>query len=116
MSDDSVPLELAVKPFVMYDEGRVAMQELCSTKTTIASLISDDGDRTRSEALKELKTHVEKYEDVLVDSERDGQKENKPVRDLSDSKLYSTYALRVYLINLFLFRKHRTICLQKSTN
>jgi len=80
LNDDSIPLELAMKPFVMYDEGLVAMQELTSTQTAIVTLINDDGDRSQSDTMKELKTHVERYENVLANTGRDLQKDNKFVR------------------------------------
>jgi len=77
LSDDSIPLELAMKPFVKYDEGNVAMQELTSTQATIATLINNDGDQSQADAMAALKTQVIKYEEILVISERDVQKVNK---------------------------------------
>lgn len=51
----------------MYDEGRTVMQELSATQTMITSLISNDNDQPKNEKIKELKAHVEKYEQFLVE-------------------------------------------------
>lgn len=66
LSDESIPLELGMKPFLTFDEGRAALHELTSTQTMITSLIKNNSSELQTEAVKELTTCVKKYEDVLV--------------------------------------------------
>jgi hypothetical protein len=67
LSDESIPLELAMKPFLTFDEGRAAVHELTSTQTMITSLIKNNSSsESQTEAIKELTTYIKKYEDILV--------------------------------------------------
>lgn len=66
LSDESIPLELAMKPFSTYDEGRAAVHELTSTQTMITSLINNDSNQLKTEAINELTTSIEKYEQILM--------------------------------------------------
>ncbi|XP_025202744.1 probable E3 ubiquitin-protein ligase bre1 [Melanaphis sacchari] len=75
LSDESIPLELAMKPFMIFDEGHTALQELTSTQTLITSLITDDSDQSQTKAIKELKTCVEQYEQILIELETNEDKD-----------------------------------------
>lgn len=75
LSDESIPLELAMKPFVTFDEGRTAINELTSAQTMITSLINDDGDQSKTIAINELKTYIEQYEKSLVELEINNDKD-----------------------------------------
>lgn len=74
LSDESIPLELAMKPFVAFDEGQTAIIELTSTQTMITALITDDGDQSQTKAIKELKTYNEQYEQILIELETNEDK------------------------------------------
>jgi len=74
LSDESIPLELAMKPFVAFDEGQTAKIELTSTQSMITSLITDDGDQSQTKAIKELKTSIEQYEQILIELETNKDK------------------------------------------
>lgn len=69
LNDETTPLELAMQPYVIYDEGRIAINELNSTQTIIASLIKDDSDRSQIDVIKAFETRVEKGERVSTESE-----------------------------------------------
>jgi len=58
-----------MKPFVAFDEGQTAINELTSTQTMITSLITDDSDQSQTKAVKELKTYIEQYEQILLELE-----------------------------------------------
>lgn len=102
LNDDSIPLELALKPFVIYNEGENAIQELTSTQTMIASLINTDDDESQSEAMKELKICVEKYQNILRSLENNDI--DKTVR-LSITAVYKIYKylIKNFFIHMFLF-------------
>lgn len=75
MSDESIPLELAMKSFVTSDEGITVMHDLTSTQAMINSLINKDDEQSRGEAINALNTCIEKYEPILVELEiNDGVK------------------------------------------
>lgn len=98
LSDETIPLELAIKPLTTYDEGRTVMQELSSTQTMITSLISNDNDQLQNEKIKELKTYVEKSEQFLVELKNNEEK--------FVSLLMLILHLILYLFMLFCFRMH----------
>jgi len=79
-----------MKPFAAFTEGHTAMHELMSTQTIITSLISDDGDQPQTKAIKELKTIIELYEQILVELEIN---EDKDV-----SIIIITYLLKLHVI------------------
>lgn len=81
-----------MKPLIAYDEGRTAMQELTSTQTMITSLISNDDDQSQSEKIKELTTYVEKYENILIESET------------NEGKVSTLSKFNIKLINYLFFR------------
>lgn len=58
-----------MKPYVLHDEGRIAINELTSTQTMIASLMNDDSGRSQIDVVKALETRVEKGERVSTESE-----------------------------------------------
>jgi len=58
-----------MKPFVAFDEGQTAINELTSTQTMITSLINDDSNQSQTKAVKELKTFIEQYEQILLELE-----------------------------------------------
>lgn len=72
LSDDSIPLELAMKSFITSDEGLTVMHDLTSTQAMITSLINKDGEQSREEAINELNICVEKHEPILVELESNG--------------------------------------------
>lgn len=59
-------MELSIKPFETFEEGRTIMNELSSTQAMITSLINNDSDQSKTEAINELKNIVEKNEQFLV--------------------------------------------------
>lgn len=69
LNDETTPLELAMKPYVIHDEGRIAINELTSTQTMIASLINDDSGRSQIDVVEALETCLEKGERVSTESE-----------------------------------------------
>lgn len=69
LNDETTPLELAMQPYVIYDEGRIAINELNSTQTIIASLIKDDSGRSQIDVVKAFETRVEKGERVSTEWE-----------------------------------------------
>lgn len=71
-----------MKPFVAFDEGQSAINELTSTQTMITSLINDDGVQSQTKAVKELKTYIEQYEQILLELEFN---ENKYVSIINES-------------------------------
>jgi len=79
-----------MKPFVIFDEGHTAIQELTSTQTMITSLITDDSDQSQTKAIKELKTHIEQYEQMLI--------ELKVNEDKDVSKILHYYIMPRYLL------------------
>jgi len=58
-----------MKPFVAFDEGQSAINELTLTQNMITSLITDDGGQSQTKAIKELKTYIEQYEQILLELE-----------------------------------------------
>lgn len=74
LSDECIPMELAIKPLTIYDEGSTIMQELSATQTMITSLISNDNDQSQNEKIKELKAYVEKSEQLLVELKNNEEK------------------------------------------
>jgi len=63
-----------MKPFVAFDEGQTAINELTSTQAIITSLITDDGNQSQTKAIKELKKYIEIYEQILVELETNEDK------------------------------------------
>lgn len=70
LNDETISLELAMKPYVIHDEGRIAINELTSTQTMIASLINDDANQSQIDAIEALETRVEKREQVSRESKK----------------------------------------------
>lgn len=58
-----------MKPFLTYNEGNNAIQELNSTQAMIFSLVNNNGDQSKSEAMKDLKTNIERFEHILLEFE-----------------------------------------------
>lgn len=75
LGDESIPLELTMKPFLTYDEGRTAIQELTSTQTMISSLINNSSEQSKTEAMQELRTNIETFEQILLEFKNNDDKD-----------------------------------------
>lgn len=66
-----------MKEYVTYDEGSNVMHELISTQTMITSLINTNDNQSQTDAMKDLKTHIDKYDQIVLEFENHDK--NKPV-------------------------------------